>query len=99
MGIRRTEESVTANTAASSDAPEAMAPISTTLAGSAQTAPTMNTVSASVKPASLARLAKPIWALTRISPGSEQAARTPRKYQWRRSTDGEGRFVLGMHPA
>jgi hypothetical protein len=99
IGISRTEESVTAKAAAISDAPDVIAPTSTTLAGSAQTAPTISTVSARVKPDSLARLANPTWALTRIRPGTEQAASTPRKIQRRLSTDGDDRIGLGIHRA
>src|SRR5690606_18717965 len=71
----------TASAAAGSDAPDMMAPISTTLAGSAQTRPVMNTACGRVMPASRARPAKPTNALMRIRPGIDTADATPRKNQ------------------
>ena len=65
-----------------------MAPTSTTFDGSAHTMPVMKTVCVTVSPASLASAAKPTNELARIRPGSENAARTPRENQTRRSWTG-----------
>ena len=81
--MRRTDDSVTASAAPASDVPDRIEPVSTTLAGNAQTMPTMKTVWAMVSPDSRASPAKPTKAAMRMMPGIDHAARTPRSTQMR----------------
>ena len=75
--------------AAGSDAPARIEPTSSTLAGSAQIMPVMNTVWPNGIPASTAKPQKPTKALIRMMAGKEAMPRTPLRNQWTpRSVDG-----------
>ena len=81
IGISRTADSDTAINAAARDAPEVIAPISTTFDGNAQIVSTMNSTCQTVSPASRASPEKPVNAPIRINAGNVNRRKSPLPYQ------------------
>ncbi|MOA16409.1 hypothetical protein D3C78_1366220 [compost metagenome] len=81
IGIIRTEDSVTARKQAARLAPPTMEPIRIILAGKAQMTSVMNTASPRATPDSSAKALKPTKDVMRMSEGSENMPRIPRKNQ------------------